>query len=168
MVVSEQTAQRLPSRALLEPPAWSKPWIHPFLNCCGFVISNELFGECQSLSPRGWEKGLKKWASQKRLLTSQTSVYKKSNIRACLNAGFPGLTYNGSDSVGLTWGSGVCILFYFIFYLFIFLKNKFYLFIYLFLAALGLHCCARAFSSCGERGYSLLQCVGFSLWWLRL
>ena len=28
----------------------------------------------------------------------------------------------------------------------------FYLFIYLFLAALGLHCCARAFSSCGERG----------------
>ena len=26
-----------------------------------------------------------------------------------------------------------------------------YLFIYLFLAMLGLHCCARAFSSCGER-----------------
>ena len=26
------------------------------------------------------------------------------------------------------------------------------LFIYLFLAKLGLHCCARAFSSCGERG----------------
>ena len=26
------------------------------------------------------------------------------------------------------------------------------LFIYLFLAALGLHCCAWAFSSCGERG----------------
>ena len=26
------------------------------------------------------------------------------------------------------------------------------LFIYLFLAALGLHCCSRAFSSCGERG----------------
>ena len=25
-------------------------------------------------------------------------------------------------------------------------------FIYLFLAALGLHCCTRAFSSCGERG----------------
>ena len=30
-----------------------------------------------------------------------------------------------------------------------FLKNKF---IYLFLAALGLCCCAWAFSSCGERG----------------
>ena len=28
----------------------------------------------------------------------------------------------------------------------------FNLFIYLFLAALGLRCCARAFSSCGERG----------------
>ena len=34
---------------------------------------------------------------------------------------------------------------------FLFLK-KFYLFIYLFLAALGLRCCARAFSSCGKWG----------------
>ena len=42
------------------------------------------------------------------------------------------------------------------------------LFIYLFLAALGLHCCVRAFSSCASGGYSLLQCVGFSLWWLLL
>ena len=32
---------------------------------------------------------------------------------------------------------------------FFFLIN---LFIYLFLAALGLHCCVRAFSSCGEWG----------------
>ena len=31
----------------------------------------------------------------------------------------------------------------------IFLINYF---IYLFLAALGLHCCVRAFSSCGEQG----------------
>ena len=29
-------------------------------------------------------------------------------------------------------------------------KNKFIYFIYLFLAALGLHCCVRALSSCGE------------------
>ena len=28
----------------------------------------------------------------------------------------------------------------------------FFNFIYLFLAVLGLHCCARALSSCGERG----------------
>ena len=35
--------------------------------------------------------------------------------------------------------------------LFLFLY-KFIYFIYLFLAALGLCCCARAFSSCGERG----------------
>ena len=28
----------------------------------------------------------------------------------------------------------------------------YFLFIYLFLAVLDLHCCARAFSSCGERG----------------
>ena len=34
---------------------------------------------------------------------------------------------------------------------FFFLIN-FYLFIYLFLAALGLCCCVRAFSSCGEQG----------------
>ena len=42
------------------------------------------------------------------------------------------------------------------------------LFIYLFLAALGLCCCVRAFSSCSERGYSSLRCVGFSLRWLLL
>ena len=28
--------------------------------------------------------------------------------------------------------------------------------IYLFLAALGLHCCTQAFSSCGERGLSFI------------
>ena len=33
-----------------------------------------------------------------------------------------------------------------------FFFNKFYLFIYLFLAVLGLCCCTRAFSSCGEWG----------------
>ena len=36
-------------------------------------------------------------------------------------------------------------------YSFIF-KNKFMYLIYLFLAALGLHCCTRAFSGCGEQG----------------
>ena len=54
----------------------------------------------------------------------------------------------------------------------LFLKYKFvYLFfIYLFLAALGLHCCTWAFSSCSEwgGGYSLLWCTGFSLRWLLL
>ena len=33
-----------------------------------------------------------------------------------------------------------------------FFSNLIYLFIYLFLAVLGLRFCARAFSSCGERG----------------
>ena len=32
------------------------------------------------------------------------------------------------------------------------LFKKINLFIYLFMAALGLHCCVRAFSGCGERG----------------
>ena len=36
-----------------------------------------------------------------------------------------------------------------VFHFFIF---TYYLFIYLFLAALGLRCCMRAFSSCGEQG----------------
>ena len=35
-----------------------------------------------------------------------------------------------------------------------------YLFIYLFLAALGLRCCARAFSSCGERGLLIVAVRG--------
>ena len=47
--------------------------------------------------------------------------------------------------------------------------NLFFIYlIYLFLAALRLHCCARAFSSCSERGYSSLQCASFSLRWLLL
>ena len=43
-----------------------------------------------------------------------------------------------------------------------------YFLFYLFLTALGLCSCARAFSGCGEGGSSSLQCVGFSLWWLLL
>ena len=39
-----------------------------------------------------------------------------------------------------------------------FFFNKFI--IYLFLAALGLHCCARAFSSCGEQGLLLVAVPG--------
>ena len=38
------------------------------------------------------------------------------------------------------------------FVLFFFFFNKFIYFTYLFLAVLGLRCCARAFSGCGERG----------------
>ena len=36
-----------------------------------------------------------------------------------------------------------------------------YKFIYLFLAALGLRCCARAFSSCGEQGLLFVEVRGF-------
>ena len=43
------------------------------------------------------------------------------------------------------------------------------LFIYLFLAALGLHYCMRAFSLvAASRGYSSLRCAGFSLPWFLL
>ena len=45
-----------------------------------------------------------------------------------------------------------CMIFYHLLLNLFFFK---YLFIYLFLAALGLHCCAWAFSSCGERGLLL-------------
>ena len=43
---------------------------------------------------------------------------------------------------------------------FIFKKNFFNKFIYLVLAALGLRCCARAFSSCSERGLLFLVAHG--------
>ena len=42
------------------------------------------------------------------------------------------------------------------FCLFVFIN----LFIYLFLAALGLRCCAQAFSSCGERGLLVVAVRG--------
>ena len=38
--------------------------------------------------------------------------------------------------------------------------NKFIYFIYLFLAALGLRCYTRAFSSCGERGLLFIAVCG--------
>ena len=45
------------------------------------------------------------------------------------------------------------------------LSNSFFFFliyfIYLFLAVLGLCCCARAFSSCGERGLLFVVVRGF-------
>ena len=47
--------------------------------------------------------------------------------------------------------------------LFFFIKN-----IYLFIAAMGLHCCTQAFSSCSEGGSSSLGCAGFSLQWVLL
>ena len=46
-------------------------------------------------------------------------------------------------------------------FFFFFLINLFYLFIYLFLAVLGLRCCARAFSSCSERGLLFMAVRGF-------
>ena len=43
----------------------------------------------------------------------------------------------------------------------------FFKFIYLFLATLGLHCCAQAFSqAAASGGYTSLRCEGFSLQWL--
>ena len=35
-----------------------------------------------------------------------------------------------------------------------------FIYLFLFLAALGLRCCARAFSSCGEQGLLLLRSTG--------
>ena len=51
-----------------------------------------------------------------------------------------------------------CVLFFFFLVI--------YIFFYLFMAALGLRCCGRAFSSCGERGLLFVawasHCGGFS------
>ena len=49
-----------------------------------------------------------------------------------------------------------------------FKKNTFISVFILFLAALGLRCCARASLVALSRGYSSLWCAGFSLWWLLL
>ena len=71
-------------------------------------------------------------------------------------------------------GRAICLLtgcygsyngFYFLYFFIFNFLNKF---IYLFLAMLGLHCCACSFSSRGEQGYSSLWCTGFSLRWLLL
>ena len=52
--------------------------------------------------------------------------------------------------------------------LFAFFFNKFIYFIYLFLAVLGLRCCAGLSLVAGSRGYSSLWCADFSLQWLPL
>ena len=49
-----------------------------------------------------------------------------------------------------------------------FFKNKFIYLIYLSLAALGLRCCAWAFSSCAEWGLLFVVVHVFSLQWLLL
>ena len=46
------------------------------------------------------------------------------------------------------------------FFLFFFFNKFIYLCIYLFMAVLGLRCCARAFSSCGERGLLFVVVCG--------
>ena len=46
-------------------------------------------------------------------------------------------------------------------FIYSFIHSFIYLFIYLFRAALGLHCCAQAFSSCGERGLLFVAVRGF-------
>ena len=44
-----------------------------------------------------------------------------------------------------------------------FLGGGFKIFIYLLLSALGLRCCARAFSSCGERGLLFVEVRGLPI-----
>ena len=48
-----------------------------------------------------------------------------------------------------------------------FLKNL-YIYTYLVLAALCVHCCFRACSACGERGFSAWQHAGLSFQWVLL
>ena len=46
------------------------------------------------------------------------------------------------------------------FFFFSFFNKFIYLYNFLFLAALGLHCCARAFSSCREQGLLFIVVCG--------
>ena len=52
------------------------------------------------------------------------------------------------------------IFYYFTFGSIFYFFKKFIYFIYLFLTVLGLRCCARAFSSCGERGLLFVAVCG--------
>ena len=54
----------------------------------------------------------------------------------------------------------------FIFFNFLFLK--FILLYFSFLAALGLHCCARAFSSCGEWGLLFVAVRGLLFFFFKI
>ena len=55
------------------------------------------------------------------------------------------ISWHGNSQIYIYTHPGISIYILFFF-------NKFIYFIYLYLAALGLHCCMWAFSSCGERG----------------
>ena len=54
----------------------------------------------------------------------------------------------------------VVTCFYYLFIYYYYFYKLINYFIYLFLAALGLRCCARAFSSCGERGLLFVAVCG--------
>ena len=54
----------------------------------------------------------------------------------------------------------ICILGLFILFLFFNIFFKIHFFLLLFLAALGLRCCTRAFSSCGDQGLLFIAVRG--------
>ena len=68
--------------------------------------------------------------------------------------GSPLQSYFKTTSQPASFGSQRTALILFFFF------NLFIYFIYLFLAALGLRCCVRAFSSCGERGLLFIAVHG--------
>ena len=55
---------------------------------------------------------------------------------------------NQVNYISMNW----MILYMLFLFIYLFLINLFTLFLFLFLVELGLCCCARAFSGCGERG----------------
>ena len=84
------------------------------------------------------------WSKTSRWFNPAPQPMFKCPLYSCLVKGF--LASAKTPVIGHALPRGILAHFYFIFF------NRFMLFIYLFLAALGLRCCTRAFSSCGERG----------------
>ena len=74
-------------------------------------------------------------------------VFESSDSGARLQVGHPPAVTLGSHLTSLCFSFFPCRVFFFFFFL-----RFIYLLVYLFLAALGLGCCTRAFSSCGEWG----------------
>ena len=76
-------------------------------------------------------------------------------INATLLCAFKAVNYNYTTLCKRTWMWELTFFkkyFSLLFFFFLIWVYLFYLFIYLFMAVLGLRFCARAFSSCGERG----------------
>ena len=106
------------------------------------------------------------------LLLNWIQEWGRRRLKSNLGSGFKlwdaAIYWNGKTQKWADLGVGIiqsslcskfsCLLFLYI--IFLFLCFLIYLSIFYYLAALGLRCCTRAFSSCGERGLLFIEVHG--------